>query len=508
MRCLAGKYIHVTLGVFSLFKSDGSGDSPTDNRTDEQKFKNSTMWAYTEDGLNSNTNNNAEKKEPVSILRNPTKRREEPKMVTTGAPLVTSTATETVITMEEPPKDLTISGVGQAMNTASVGTWLPMTLQPAVSKPCRVGGARSAPYDDDADVGCLAAMMASYDDGEYGNERVKKIPALEEEPGSTLAAMAGDWEPEETPKVKPRLLKADVERSALPERIVAPFHGIPHHESRSSSLELEPSLEKVENVSSNGSLTAHNRVSCPVPSPTLDPDAIGAATVDCGTSPIQFSGNYLLQELTLQELRDLSKGILRSPSPDDDDEHVTKKVSFEGLGITSLPFSDRPLPPLPSVGDPMTPPGTTADEVPRSFQGNRPLPPIHMQHREEPLESGSTNSLPLPDPRYQWNGLLPKLRKATGTTCKNVVKGKGKMMRSPTPEPRECESGSRYGRVFPGHMAQAQGYMMDDMGYVYCVPADDSQDSLSPIPQPKAFISPSPSLDPDSAVWWAGDTDQ
>ena len=412
--------------------------------------------------------------------------------------------------------DNSIAGVGQALSSGAVTMG---HLQPAVSAACRVGGAHSeqemSDYDD-ADTGCLAAMTAGYNDDEYAYECVRKTSAAEEEPGSTLAAMAGMWEPEEMPEVGPGLLKADLDRMSLTERTATPFHGIPHHESRSSSLELQPSLEKIENISSYGSLTGHDLARCPLPSPTPEPDIAGATTADRGTSPIQFPANYLLQELTLPELRDLSKGILRSPSPDDSDDemkmelgHIPKKVSFEGpstsgiMAPTYCPQSSHPLPPLaPS----------------RALQRNRLLPPIHVQHCEEyvgskdSLVSGSTNSLPLPDPRYHRKGLLPKLgasdltlnRKGKAT---NKKKGKRKMEMSGTPEPQECDSSSNYGHSFPSYTAQ---------GYVRCVPSD-SGDSLSPvprpasptpIPEPKAFISPTPSLDLDAAVWWAGGGDQ
>ena len=497
--------------------SGGSGDSPN-----EQGLRSVTAWVYKEDGRNSNANNNAEKKEPVLILRKPTKKCKEPDTTATATPLVVSTATETVITMEVLSASSAIAGVGQAPSGPPVTA---SHLQPAVSAACRVGGANSKRakvfIDDEVETSCLVAMTAGYYDDEYGYERVKETSVMAEEPGSTLAAMAGTWGAEETPGERPGLLKTDVERMALSEGIVTPSHGIPHRESRSSSMELQPSLEKIENVSSYGTLTGHDLASCPLPSPVPDPDVAG--TADRGSSPIQFPGNYLLQELTLPELRDLSKGILRSPSPDDSDDEtkmdfgrIAKNVSFEDpsiSGIRSLPFSPQsihPLPPLTPISDPLTSPDTRAP--PRALQRSRPLPPIHMQHcgehvgSKDSLLSGSTNSLPPPDPRYQRKGLLPKLgasdltleKKGKGTGVTNSKKGKGKMKLSHPAELHECEPGSKYGH---GYMAQ---------GYVHCV-ASDSSDSLSPIPrpagpipEPKAYISPSPSLDADAAVWWAG----
>ena len=287
--------------------------------------------------------------------------------------------------------------------------------------------------DDIHDCGVLASMVGG--DEECGEPEEEE----EEEECSVLAAMAAA-DDEDVPvntKVgsEPAAgvtvhLAADGSAQTLQERhnqlkVEAQeaftsgsewFTVIPKRESLSSSLQFEPSLQ---NVSSYGSLTSDNLATCnfsPVP-----------GHMDRGTSPLIFpQGSDPLMEVPVSAIKGLPQveGIEDSTGGDRSPSLIAKRVSFENVGIeTDSPRSTRPLPPLA-----LPPIGATYDPRPHSKEEwhmqrglkNRPLPPIAFDEvlgsRESlgelsgssQLLSTSSNSLPLPDPRFR-RATLPRL---------------------------------------------------------------------------------------------------
>ena len=314
--------------------------------------------------------------------------------------VVVSNVSETVIVMEEEtntPPEATEQGSALGVETCNDDDDIQDcgTLAAMVAANTEEDSAECH-HEEEEDFHCstLAAMVSN--NSIYDEEATLANNQLEMKVLRETVVVAVN-KPSQSLVDRHNELKAEAQQAMNMEFSFSPL-SIPKQSSVTSSLMPEPSQQT---LASYGSLAEDNLATCP-----LDPS---------GTPP-PLSPEESLN--TVVKARDLDgSGSIRSPSP------FTKKVSFMTSDTAFSPGRPLPPPPLPPIGASKQRYKnrvllTASKEEPPwyTYRGmkNRPLPPLTYEEilgsYESLFSTSSTNSLPLPDPRYSYRrGVLPRL---------------------------------------------------------------------------------------------------